>query len=162
MIKLFVADLDGTITDGAYYVSTEGVITKKFNTRDFYGIYLLQQSNVVVAIVTGSEDVTIDQKVKDFPGAVGIHRLVSDKRECVYNQYLMPNGWLWDDVAFIGDDINDLELLRVVSLAACPKDAHNSVLDFIKSAKDGYICEVKGGDGAVREFSDLILQLNKG
>ena len=169
LIKYVYCDLDGTLTNGCYSISTNVyqytnqykfntcsyILSKDFNTRDFMGLKLLLDQGIEVGIITNSSDECIDHKLSSWKSIsrIQLFKGVEDKKSCVN----LSHGW--EAVAFIGDDIYDIELLSLVGLAACPNDAHISVKRCIEKRDfgDGYILENKGGDGAVREFADLIL-----
>lgn len=161
MFKVFISDLDGTLTDGGYYVSNNDSIMKKFHTRDFWGLENLVKRGIRCHIVTASIDTTIDTKLKTFKFDLKVHKHVLNKKLFV-SENMLEDGILkkfirpWTDVAYIGDDIGDLELLSIVGLAACPRDAHPSVKKLIENRPDAWVMEHNGGDGCVREFIDLI------
>lgn len=143
-IKIFLTDCDGCLTDGGMYYSEHGDELKKFNTRDGMGFALLRQRGIVTGIVT-SESVDLNRRraeklkldvmeagCKDKPAAV--------RRLC--GQY----GIKLENVAYIGDDINDLEVIQMVGLGCCPADA----IPQVKQAAD-YVAQAKGGEGVIRE-----------
>lgn len=152
-IKLFISDIDGTLTDGGMYYSENGDELKKFNTRDGMGFELLRKTGIKTAIIT-SEDRSLNhrraEKLKiDFiyQGKRGEGKVSVAKEICE------ELGITFDEVAYIGDDINCLDLLSLVGLAACPADADSKIKDlpFI------HVMTKKGGDGCVREFINMII-----
>lgn len=149
-IKLFVMDVDGTLTDGGIYYSMEGLQFKKFCVYDGMGISLLNQSNINTMIMSSDDSeipVKRSEKIKITYSLVGIKR----KKTALLEFLEMSNISLFE-VAFIGDDINDIELLEICGFSACPSNA----MDIVKD-KVNYICSKKGGEGAVREICDMIL-----
>lgn len=160
MIRLFLTDLDGCLTDGTYFTFSdqEGII-KQFNTRDFYGIRLLQQTykipSVIVTLSRGEVAKKHIERLKDLVD-IKIMTKVEDKYAAIYKNYVSNMKYSWKEIAFIGDDLNDIELLQAVGFAACPADAEPEVLKTIEDHKDGYVCARNGGKGCVREFTDLI------
>lgn len=151
-IKLFLSDVDGTLTDGGMYYSEKGDELKKFNTRDGMGFQLLREAGIKTGIIT-SENTQIvvnrAQKLKiDFliQGKRNGGKLAAAKEIC------KQLGITLNEVAYIGDDINCRELLEVVGLAACPADA----CKIIKNIPSIKIMEHKGGEGCVREFIETI------
>jgi len=151
MIKLFATDVDGTLTDGCMYYAENGLELKKFNFRDGMGFKLLREAGIKTVIIT-SETTSIVKKRAD--------KLKVDylsMGNCDKLSYLKKLSDELDislsDVAYIGDDINDIELLKAVGYSACPADAHKSVIG-ISNIKVLTKC---GGHGAVREFIDLLL-----
>ncbi len=162
MIKLFLTDLDGCLTDGSYYVgSSSGSLMKKFNTKDFMGLENLTKQGIEVGIITNSHDNVIDYKMKAFPFPVELHKRVGNKLEYVDN--LIYDKCAMDEIAYIGDDVNDLELLNAVGVAACPKDAHIEVIQAIfrrhaeNDSGDAWVSDINGGQGCVRWFADMFL-----
>lgn len=152
-IKLFLTDVDGTLTDGGMYYSESGDELKKFNTRDGMGFQLLRERGIKTGIVTSEEThlvCTRAQKLKvDYliQGKRNIGKLAAVEEIC------NNEGFSINEVAYIGDDVNCFELLSKVSMKACPNDAN----DIIKTIPGIKIMNKKGGDGAVREFIDLLL-----
>ena len=151
MIKLFATDVDGTLTDGCMWYANNGLELKKFNFRDGHGFQLLREAGVKTAIIT-SENTPIVQKrackLKVDYLSMGNHdKLSYVKSVC---EELDIN---LSDVAYIGDDVNDAELLSEVGCAACPNDAH-PIIQQIRNIKK---MSNKGGQGAVREFIDILL-----
>ena len=148
-IRMLVVDVDGTFTDGGMYYDAKGEAMKKFNTRDAKGLLLLRDAGVRICIVTAEDSKVVHARMRKlgfedyFPG-------VADKPA-----WLAEHGAKWEigleQTAYIGDDVNDLACLRVVGLSGCPSDAVPEVRDAVK-----YICGAAGGEGAVREFSDMI------
>lgn len=152
-IKLFISDIDGTLTDGGMYYSENGDELKKFNTRDGMGFDLLRKAGIKTAIIT-SEDRNLNhrraEKLKiDFiyQGKRGEGKVSVAKEICE------ELGITFNEVAYIGDDINCVDLLSLVGLAACPADADSKIKDlsFI------HVMTKKGGDGCVREFINMII-----
>lgn len=152
-IKLFLTDVDGTLTDGGMYYTAAGDTMKKFNTRDGMGLQLLQKSGVKVGIVT-SEDTEI---VTARAAKLGVDYLVQGKRfggKLAAAQAIADElGITLEEIAYIGDDVNCEELLRGVGLAACPYDAMPQVLAIPGIRR----MTLKGGEGCVREFINEIL-----
>ena len=151
MIKLFASDVDGTMTDGCMYYAENGIELKKFNFRDGMGFKLIKNAGVKTAIIT-SENTSIVQKRADKLNVDFLGLGVWEKLDFVKNICKELNISL-DEVAYIGDDINDIELLNAVKFKACPNDAVKK----IKNINGIKILENKGGNGAVREFIDYLL-----
>ena len=150
-IKIFLSDVDGVLTDGGMYYTESGDEFKKFNCYDGMGMKLLQEKGYKVGIIT-SEDKQINRnrarKLKldfDFHG-------IKDKLKFV-QEFCVNENFKLSEIAYIGDDINCLELLSKVGVAACPSNAVNQ----IKSVPGIIQVDKKGGDGAFREFSKLFI-----
>lgn len=150
-VQLFVTDVDGVLTDAGMYYSESGDELKKFNTRDGMGLALLKKAGLQVAIMT-SESTKIVEKRAEKLGINLLFQGLSDKKAAL--EELTSNlGITMENVAYIGDDINDLEAMRLVGYSACPADAAPE----IKSVAT-FICKAPGGGGCVREFAELILR----
>ncbi|MBO7463151.1 MAG: N-acylneuraminate cytidylyltransferase [Bacteroidales bacterium] len=151
-IKLFLSDVDGTLTDGGMYYSENGDELKKFNTRDGMGFQILREKGIKTGIIT-SENMALNkrrfEKLKvDFliQGKRNGGKLEAAKEICSQLNISLEN------VAFIGDDVNDVELLSKVGFAACPADACAEV----KAVTGIHVMQKNGGDGCVREVVEKI------
>ena len=153
IIKLFITDIDGTLTDGGMYYSETGDELKKFNTRDGMGLHMLREAGIKTAIIT-SEDRQLNQRRAEKLKVDFIRQgKVSGGKATVAQEIAKEMGITIQEVAYIGDDINCIELLSQVGLAACPADA----CERVKSIPGIVVMNKKGGDGCVREFCELIL-----
>jgi len=149
-IKLLVMDVDGTLTDGGVYYSLEGLQMKKFCVYDGMGISLLNQSNISTMIISSDET---EISVRRAEKLKITHYLIAVKRKkTTLLEFLEKKNISIEEVAFIGDDINDIELMELCIFSACPKNA----VEIVKKKAD-YICSKNGGEGAVREICDMIL-----
>ena len=149
-IRLFATDLDGVLTDGGMYYAESGDEWKKFNTRDGMGIKLLQRAGIITAIVTQERTKLVARRAEKLT-IPELHQGVMDKLSLVH-EMAGRYGLTLSQVAYIGDDINDLETLKAVGFSATPADGMPQV-----AAVVDYICQKKGGEGAVREIIDMIL-----
>lgn len=150
-IKALFVDVDGTLTDGGMYYSENGEELKKFNTRDAHGLGLIKKAGLTVGIITAEKSPAVRARMKKLE-IEQFHEGVKNKRP--YLEALCRElGLTMADVAYIGDDLGDLEVLQTVGFSACPADAHPA----IKSAGLSWICKNRGGDGAVREVCDYLL-----
>ena len=150
-ITTFILDVDGVLTDSGMYYTENGDELKKFNTRDGKGIEILKKHKIKTAIVT-SENTSIVKKRGNKIGVDFIFQGIQNKLELV-KKLCEEQKIKLSEVAFIGDDLNDLNLLKHVGFSACPSDA----VDKIKNISD-YICSKKGGDGCMREFAEKFIQ----
>lgn len=152
-IKLFVTDVDGTLTDAGMYYSESGDELKKFNTRDGMGFQLLREAGIKTAIITSENTTIVERRAKKLK----IDNLIQGKKNggklAALLEICKRENISLSEVAYIGDDINCKEILNAVGIKACPADAHPDIKDipFIKIQK------LKGGEGCVREFIDFIL-----
>lgn len=149
-IRLFATDVDGVLTDAGMYYSESGDELKKFNTRDGMGIKLLQRIGVITAIVTQERTKLVARRAEKL-AIPELHQGVMDKLSLV-REMAARHGLMLEQVAYIGDDVNDLETLKLVGFSGAPADA----MPQVKSVVD-YVCAKKGGEGAVREMIELIL-----
>lgn len=152
-IKVFLSDVDGVMTDAGMYYTENGDELKKFNTHDGMGFNLIQKTGVKIGIVTTENTKMVERRAaklkmdylyqgKGFGGKLQAAKDICEKE-----------GISLQEVAYIGDDVNCIELLQAVGLAACPANATPKV-----KAINGIIHLTKnGGEGAVREFIDMIL-----
>ncbi len=150
-IRLFATDVDGVLTDAGMYYSESGDEWKKFNTRDGMGIKLLQKAGLITAIVTQERTRLVARRAEKL-GIPELHQGVMDKLS-VIRDMAARHGIALQQIAYIGDDVNDLEALKAVGLSAAPADSLPQVLESVD-----YVCTLKGGEGAVRELVELILQ----
>jgi len=149
-IKIVLTDVDGVLTDGGMYYSKDGDVMKRFFTRDGMGVTLLRKMDIPTVIVTKEKNEIIKQWAKKmkisklFDGVLN-KELILSKIESDFK--VLPS-----EVAYIGDDINDLGLLKLVGLSAVPNDA---ILEAKKISS--YQCNQNGGYGAFRELVDQII-----
>lgn len=151
MIKLVITDIDGVWTDGGMYYDQTGNEWKKFNTSDSAGVLLLKNVKIPLAIITG-EDTAIVKRRADKLKVDYLYQGINDKLKVATELCHKLNITL-NEVAYIGDDFNDLPLLRKVGVSASPANAAN----YIKAIVDIKLT-TKGGDGAFREFIETLLQ----
>ena len=149
-IKLVVLDCDGTLTDAGMYYSADGEALKKFNTRDGKGLELLRSAGVQIALITGEQSAVVAARARKLQiDDCFLH--VSDKLATL-DELARKHGVGREQIAYMGDDLNDLDCLRSVGFAACPADAIEAV-----KATAGYVAAHKGGEGAVRDVADFIV-----
>ena len=152
-VKLFLCDVDGTLTDGGMYYSENGDELKKFNTRDGMGLQLLRESGIKTGIITSEDTQMVARRAKKLK----TDYLYQGKRDggklAVAKEICADMGISLEEVAYIGDDINCVELLSQVGFAACPVDACEQV----KKIPGIRVMSRKGGEGCVREFCEHML-----
>lgn len=155
-IRLFLTDVDGTLTDGGMYYTADGDTMKRFYTRDGMGMQLLQRKGVKVGIITSETTDIVASRAKKLGVDFLCQGVRFQEKVSAVEEICRQMGIDLSEVAYIGDDVNDIELLEKVGFAACPKDAHRSVLEI----KGINIMSAKGGHGAVREWADYIMKEN--
>lgn len=149
-IKLFITDIDGVWTDGGMYYDNNGNEWKKFNTSDSAGVMFLKLLQIPVAIITGEQTPIVERRAKKL----GIDELYMGVKHkvSVAEGICAKMGITLEQVAYIGDDINDIQLLKLVGLSAAPSNAP----DYIQSVVHWRL-PVAGGDGAFRAFVERYL-----
>ena len=154
LIKLVITDVDGVLTDGGMYYSNKGDIMKKFHARDGMGVTLLRRQKIPTIIITKEKT----KMVKEWSKKMSIDYLYDgiQNKASLLPKILRKYKIQTKNIAFIGDDVNDIELLQKVGLSVTPNDG----IDEIKKISD-YICKNNGGNAVFRELSDLILSSKK-
>jgi len=150
-IRLLALDVDGILTDGRLYFSSNGEELKTFHSLDGHGIKMLQKRKIEVAIITGRTSTILEQRAAELD-IVSVYQGVEDKLRSL-NAILENQPYTIDEVAYAGDDLPDLIALQAVGLSFSVPNAHPTV----KAAVD-LITSLNGGSGAVREISDFILE----
>ena len=150
-IKLVLTDVDGVLTDGGRYFSDKGEIIKKFHVRDGMGINLLLRNGIQTVIITKENSKITKKWAKEMNVSKtysGIKNKEKELEKICKSYKILPS-----EIAFIGDDVNDIELMKKVGFSATPFDG-------ILQAKKivNYVCKTSGGNGALREIIDLILK----
>lgn len=144
-IKLFVTDCDGVLTDGGMYYFDNGITGKKFNCHDGEGFNILKKNKVQTAIISGDNSKSLElrnSKLKcDFLIMGSKNKLADLKKICLECNIELSN------VLYVGDDLNDIEVMQFVGFSCCPHDA----LDDVKKIAT-FIADTKGGLGVIREI----------
>ncbi len=150
-IRILLTDVDGVLTDGGVYYSLDGIMLLKFNVKDGMGTLLLKDAGIMTGIITSATN-GIGKVRGDLLKFNYVYAGVTDKT-VVLEEILSKTGLTPDQAAFIGDDVNDGEILKKVGFSASPADAHPD----IKTLVD-YVCSAEGGKGVYREVGDMILK----
>ncbi len=154
-IKLILTDNDGVLTDTGVYYSLKGEVLKRFSIRDGMGVERLRDiASIKTGIITGELSGIVKKRAEKL-GITEIYIGIKEKKKML-PKILKKNNLTADNIAFIGDDMNDLELLKIVGLSASPSDAFLEIREIVD-----YVCKNKGGNGAFREFAELILKYNR-
>jgi len=153
-IKVVATDIDGVWTDGKMYYSADGEFMKAFSTYDGFGANLLEQAGFPVIILTGENSMPVKSRMEKL-GLKHVYLGVKDKLSLAREICKKFNVNL-SEVAYIGDDLNDLELLANVGFSAMVPNS-----PVLSQFKPDYQIKRFGGNGAFREFADLILKYNK-
>lgn len=150
-IRLLVSDCDGVLTDGGVYYSEAGEIAKRFHLRDGMGIERLRTlAGIETAIVSGEASPSIEKRAEKLAIAE-CHLGIKDKA-ALLRSIATRRGLALAALAYIGDDVNDLEAMALAGLSACPGDACADVME-----RAHIVCTAKGGHGALREFAEILI-----
>jgi 3-deoxy-D-manno-octulosonate 8-phosphate phosphatase (KDO 8-P phosphatase) len=149
-MRAAIFDVDGVLTDGRLFIGESGEVFKSFHVLDGHGLKLLGQAGIAPIVITGRDSPAVRRRLADL-GLTDAHFGVSDKL-AVAQPLLQARGIAWADVAVIGDDWPDLPLLARAGFACAPAQAHAEA-----RALAHHVTSARGGEGAAREFCDLLL-----
>ena len=152
-VKLLALDVDGVLTDGSLYYTERGEEIKKFHVRDGQGIKLVQQAGIEVALMSGNASAAVQQRARVL-GITYVFLGIDDKLATL-TAFCTRLGLSLAQVAYVGDDVNDLPTLHAVGCPCTVADAMSA-----NRACAFYITSLPGGHGAVREICDLLVQLH--
>lgn len=150
-IKALVLDVDGVLTDGSLTFDEDGKEYKTFNAKDGQGIVMLNKTGFITAIITARENGTVRHRFKNLGMTKlfeGSKNKIASLKELMTEFNLQP-----EEIAYMGDDLPDICVLKTVGLPSCPADAVEEVKKYAK-----FVASKNGGRGAVRELCDLILK----
>ncbi len=150
-LKLIIFDVDGVMTDAGMYYTESGDEMKKFNARDGLAIRALRNAGYETGIISHGININLIQKRAELLNVARVYAGNRPKNE-VLAEWCTELGITFDQTAFIGDDVNDLPIIRIVGFSACPADA----LDAVKAEAD-VILSKSGGQGCIREWADRFL-----
>ena len=150
-IKLLLLDVDGVLTDGRIFLDNQGNELKAFHVRDGHGIKMAQRAGIIVGIITGRKSEVVNVRAREL-GIQEVHQGAHDKI-VVYDSVIAKYSLTDDAVAYMGDDIVDLDIFKRVGIAVTVADADPSVKPHVD-----IVMKSEGGRGAVREFINLILK----
>lgn len=151
--KLIITDIDGVWTDGGMYYDQTGNEWKKFNTSDSAGVLFCRLLNIPVAIMTGENNEIVKRRADKLK--IDYLFMGTKNKLALANDLCQKLSFSLAEVAFIGDDINDMQLLKEVGFSACPSNAPSYVKEIVN-----WVVPVKGGEGAFRAFVEHILNEN--
>lgn len=151
-VKAFVFDVDGVLTNGDVLVTETGEQLRTFNTRDGYAIRLAVNKDYPIAIITGGRSKGVVSRLNGL-GVEDVYINVADK-EAALNEWLAARGLELADVLYMGDDIPDMNVMRLVGCASCPRDAAEEIKGI-----SHYISPILGGRGAVRDVLEKVMKL---
>ena len=164
MIKFLVMDVDGTLTDGKIYMGVDGECFKAFDIKDGYALHtLLKKNGIIPVIITARKSPMVEHRCKEL-GVTEIHQGVMNKLDCLNDiiEHYSSSDTQYDfsNVAYIGDDLLDLmcmnPIIQAGGIAGCPSNAVKEVITVCN-----FVSRYKGGEGAVREFAEYIIEQEK-
>lgn len=153
-IKYLVIDVDGTMTDAGIYYDEHGNEFKKFYTKDAAGFFAAHEVGMKIIVLTGRECAAVTRRMQEM-GVEYICQNIKEKKPFLQN-FMKEHGISKSDIAYIGDDLNDLASMKLTSFIGCPKNSCEEIL-----AIANYISPYKGGEGAVRDIISYILKQRK-
>lgn len=150
-IRLLIIDVDGVMTDGGLFFDNRGEEYKRFNSLDGHGLRMALECGVEIAVITGRQSNIVDHRMSEL----GVSRVYQGSRDKLpsFEKLLRDTGLETGQVAYVGDDLPDLPIMRRVGFAIAVQNAHG----FVKQHSD-WVTSARGGCGAVREVTDFILQ----
>ena len=151
MIKLVLLDVDGTLTDGGIYRGNNGEELKRFNVKDGYAIVNAQKLGIEFGIITGRKSELVEIRAKELKIKY-LYQGISEKT-VILEEIIKKDGLSKEDIAYMGDDLNDLLIMKQVGSSGTPKDAVDEVIQVAD-----FVSKKNGGSGAVREFIEHILK----
>lgn len=150
-IKILVLDVDGTLTDGKIYMSATGELMKAFNIKDGYALVRMSLFGIIPVIITGRKSQIVEERCRELK-IKEIHQGVDNKADKLREVCEKYNVDL-KQCAYIGDDLNDIECMKLCGHTAAPADAVAKICDQVD-----YVCKRNAGDGAVREYCDFLVE----
>ena len=149
-IKLLVLDVDGVMTDGNVTYTSDGQELKSFNIKDGVGIKRVQQAGIQTAIITGRVSPMVARRATEL----GIHHVIQGREDklTALKELLRSLAIELHEVAYMGDDLPDIDAIANTGMGACPKNAVPAVV-----SKADWVASLNGGEGCVREFCDYLL-----
>lgn len=152
-IKAVVLDVDGVLTDGSLVLMPDGSMTRTMNTRDGYAMQLAVKQGFPICVITGGNDAAVKKRM-NYLGITDVY-MASRHKVDDFNDFLDKYGLDADQVAFMGDDMPDYEVMQMVGLPCCPKDAAPEIRKISL-----YISQKEGGKGCVRDILEQLLKVN--
>ena len=152
-VTTFVFDIDGVLTDGTILVLSDGLQARRMHVKDGFGLQMALKKGYKVLIISGGYSEEVKSRLIKL-GIKEIYLAVEDK-EGFLKTLVEKNKLKWENVLYMGDDLPDLPLMKMVGLSCCPADAVNEVKSVVK-----YISPVNGGWGCVRDVIEKVLKVN--
>ena len=150
-LKYIVIDVDGTLTDGGIYYDENGNETKKFNTKDAAGFFVLKKLGIKTVIITGRECAATARRMKEL-NVDYLFQNIKNKTGFLAN-FIQENNINKSEIGYIGDDLNDYAPMQLTGFIGCPKNACKEIVSIAN-----YVSKLNGGEGAVREIVEHLLE----
>jgi 3-deoxy-D-manno-octulosonate 8-phosphate phosphatase (KDO 8-P phosphatase) len=151
-IRVFVFDIDGVLTDSTVLVLENGLQARRMNIKDGLALQMALKNGYRVIVISGSYSEPVKERLRKL-GVEEVHMGITDKMIFI-EQFVGESAMQWEEILFMGDDLPDIELIRVSGLGCCPADAVPEVLEISK-----YISPVKGGEGCARDVIEKVLKV---
>ncbi len=151
--RAIALDVDGVLTDGTFWWGPDGAEWKRFSFRDIMGLSRARRAGLVIALVSGEDSPLVDRLARKL-GIEHVFKGCKDKAAAL-RQFSAKTGLALSEIAFMGDDINDLEAMNLAGVSAAPADAHDSARQ-----QAAFVSQLGGGQGALRQFLDHLASLN--
>lgn len=151
-INTFIFDVDGVLTDGTIQISTEGELFRSMNIKDGYALKTAVKEGFTVCIISGGKNEGVRKRLRDL-GITDIYLGVQDKVE-VLDEFIDIYNLNKDNVLYMGDDIPDLHVMKLIGMPCCPQDAAPEVKEISR-----YVSHKKGGKGCVRDVIEQVLKV---
>ncbi|MEO6489130.1 MAG: HAD-IIIA family hydrolase [Ferruginibacter sp.] len=152
-IKAFVLDVDGVLTDGSLLVLEDGQMARRMNIKDGYALQLAIKKGYRILVISGGTSEAVKLRLQKL-GVVEIHMNVVNKKD-IMAEYVSKYQLQWEQVLYMGDDIPDIDSMKLAGLACCPADAVPEIKNI-----SHYISRINGGYGCVRDVIEKVLKLN--
>jgi 3-deoxy-D-manno-octulosonate 8-phosphate phosphatase (KDO 8-P phosphatase) len=153
LIKTFIFDIDGVLTDGSLLIDKENNWLRKMNIRDGYALQLAVKMGFRVIVISGSDSPHVKDRLVRL-GITAVFMKVTDK-EKLLNEFIFRKEISLNETLYMGDDIPDYTCMKLAGVSACPRDAASEILSI-----SSYISPFKGGEGCVRDVIEKVLKLN--
>ena len=153
-IQIVIFDFDGVFTDGSIFYDSNGNVTKCYNIKDGMGLKLLRENKIKTAMISGFKD---NKSQNEIAKHLKIDDVIFNSKDKVNDALLLCEKYMltFSHVAFIGDDINDIDLMKLVKISATPNDGVTDCRQIVN-----FVSKYNGGQGCVRDFCEFILSYN--
>ena len=151
-ITTFVFDVDGVLTDGNLFLLAAGLMARRMNIRDGYALQLAVKKGYRILVISGGDSAEVKDRLAKL-GIKDIWMKVTDKK-AILDDFMQENALTKESVLYMGDDIPDSQVMRLVGLPCCPADAVQEIKEL-----SVYISHIKGGDGCARDVIEKVMKL---